>query len=102
MIKGFVSRILARFRHGKWPEKSVKYKNNCLKEWRVVSITQQMQKKVRMENIEQDLKRIALWVFESCWAEQFSKLISFACNFKLLRRETHLVVTKQWFSHLDP
>lgn len=74
VLKRTVSRILAKFRHGKWPSNSVKYKNNLLKQWRNISITQQLQKKARMAKSDEDWNRLQYAFFKNCWAEQFSNL----------------------------
>lgn len=74
VLKRTVSRILAKFRHGKWPSNSVKYKNNLLKQWRNISITQQLQKKARVAKSDEDWNGLQYVFFKNCWAEQFSNL----------------------------
>ncbi len=53
-LKELCHEILKKLRHGKWSSKSVKYKNNHLKQWKNISIAQQIQKKVRMAKSEED------------------------------------------------
>ena len=65
-VKGALSRILAKFRDGEWPLNSVKYKNNH-------GITKS----------EEDGNGFRYGFLKYCWAKQFSKLITLACNFKL-------------------
>ena len=48
------------------------------------NIIQQIQKKARMAKSEEDWNGLRYMFVKCCWAEQFSKLSSFACNFKLM------------------
>jgi len=46
-----------------WPPIGVKYKNNHSKQWGNISITQQIQNKVRMDKNWKRLKRILVRAF---------------------------------------
>ncbi len=58
-------------------------KNNHLKQWRNILITQQIQKKERMAKSDEDWNGLRYGFLKYCWAEQLSKLVPFAWNSKL-------------------
>ena len=79
------------------PVKVKRNKNNRLKLWRKVKITEQKQQMPRMGKTEEDWNGLELGFFKTVQPNSFSKLIPTACNFKNNARETYLFASNLWF-----